>query len=139
MSTGWCVATETLMPQQRCNCRQYREADTPQAGQPLVCLECLHGRSLHTGEPKVIKESKSIDAKSILGSLIVGGYVPTQRATATFEAAQKEANDGLRKKEGSSNDTKPKSKGKASHLHHSYAYLLILIWNRCAEKGIRSG
>jgi hypothetical protein len=111
MSTGWCVAIDPST-QQRCTCRQYREAETPQPGQPLLCLECCHGRSLHTGEPEVKKESKSIDAKSILGSLILGGYVPAQRATATLEAAQKETNDGLRKAEGSS-DTKPKSKGKA--------------------------
>jgi hypothetical protein len=89
-----------------CPCRQYREAD-PQGPPPVLCLECLHGRSVHDSTNTAQASRPSVD--SILKRLI-GPMGPS--AKVAIDAAKKETNDGLQKQAGPGSSSK--GKGKAS-------------------------
>jgi len=112
---GWCEAID-METQKCCECRQYREAENPVPDRPIRCLECLHGRSLHTRASELPKKEERYDVRSILSSL-VGSGAHTKGITTTLEAAQKETNEGLKKaSESSASGSKRKEKSKVSPL-----------------------
>jgi hypothetical protein len=114
-ASGWCEAKDPET-QRRCDCRQYREAENPDPDRPIRCLECFHGRSLHTGASEPPKKEDKYDVRSILSSLVGSGTNATKGITTTLETAQKETNEGLKKASGSSGSSGLKGKEKPKVL-----------------------
>jgi hypothetical protein len=100
MASGGKCTAEDEDTGKRCPCREYREADNPDPNKPIRCVECFHGCSLH---------EKSANVNSILHSLLGPSAISSFKGSS-FEAAQKETNEGLKGSSASTSDSKSKKK-----------------------------
>ncbi|PSR71724.1 hypothetical protein PHLCEN_2v12398 [Hermanssonia centrifuga] len=92
-----------------CRCREYQEDKNPPPGQPIVCRECRHGKSLHVGK-KSAHSLRSVEA--VLRDLGVPDIGSTPKA---LEVAKRETNSQLRSQPSTaSGSQKLQGKPKAS-------------------------
>lgn len=82
-ASGPCTEIADPVTNKRCRCKSYQEESDPPVGQPIVCRECRHGRSWHTGQQK----HSDVDAilKALAGS-----------SSTTLETARQETNSQFR-------------------------------------------